>query len=378
MITRLETDFLGHPVYQDENAVVPTSARATGLTRTKLQPHRFSISDLPQKEQFAAWRDSYSSVLDLTPRGDSAEKFGSGEQEVWDLNNLVFSRVRTGGLSFAGLAGHGRRDPLDHWLLTLLLHGNTVTLADGGCLTGEAGSVQMHPLGRPFEGNISGSELLMLFVPRDLCRDMTNVLDAVSFTRLEGGMGRIFADYMISLAVRLPLLEKSELPELVAVTRAMLIACAEPSPERLEEVEGTISRLLLERARQYIQGHLQDPELDSRMLPRELGTSRSRLYRLFEVSGGVMHYIQRRRLAAAHAALADPHDDRHIFEIAQSYCFGDGAEFSRAFRREYGYSPSDVRAGRRHGFPGSANQSDLEAAHAPSQKLNALLRRLQG
>lgn len=218
----------------------------------------------------------------------------------------------------------------------------------------------------------------MLFVPRDLCRDMTHVLDAVSFTQLEGGMGRIFADYMISLAVRLPFLEKSELPDLVAVTRAMLIACAEPSPERLEEVDGTISTLLLERARQYIQGHLQDPELNSRMLPRALGTSRSRLYRLFEVSGGVMHYIQRRRLAAAHAVLADPHDDRRIFEIAQSYCFGDGAEFSRAFRREYGYSPSDVRAGQRHGFSGSADCSDLETAHAPSQKLNALLRRLQG
>lgn len=375
MNTQLEEDFATSPQYRGEDARPPPIAAAE---RTRLQPFHFSTIDLPRKERFAAWQDSYSSVLDLHPDDDAAAEFGGGSHEVWDLGSLVFSRVRTGSLAFAGLAGHGRRDPLDHWLLTLLLHGNTVTLAGGGSLLGNAGSVQMHPLGRPFEGNISGSELLMLFVPRDLCPDMAHVLDAIAFTRLEGGMGRIFADYMISLAVRLPLLERSELPELIAATRAMLIACAEPSAERLEEADGIISKLLLERARQYILAHLQDPELDSRMLPRELGTSRSRLYRLFEVSGGVMHYIQRRRLAAAHAVLADPLDHRRIFEIAQSYCFGDGAEFSRAFRREYGYSPSDVRAGRRHGFPGSSGCSDPEAALAPSQRLNALLRRLQG
>ena len=342
-----------------------------------LQSFQFSTADVPSGEQFAAWRSSYSAVLDLHSHEATPHAF-AGNHETWDLGSLVFSRVRTQSLAFAGLSGRGNRDPLDHWLVTLLLNGNSATLAAGEALAGQTGSVQMHPLGRPFEGHISDSELLMLFVPRDLCRDMTHILDAVAFTRLEGGMGRIFADYMVSLAHRLPLLNASELPELIAATRAMLVACAEPSPERLEEAEGTISNLLLERARQYIQTNLQDPELDSRRLLRELGTSRSRLYRLFEASEGVMRYIQRRRLAAAYGALSDPNDDRRIFEIAQSYCFGDGAEFSRAFRREYGYSPSDVRAGRHAYFSGSIGGSDLESACAPSQRLNVLLRRLQG
>jgi AraC-like DNA-binding protein len=377
MIAFHEGDLAVHRKYHVENARPPTSATAAPA-RPKLQRFEFSTAGLPSNERFAAWRESYSSVLDLRPRENGTKPFAGGSHEVWDLGSFVFSRVRTESLSFAGLAGHGRRDPLDHWLLTLLLRGDTVTMANGGSLIGEAGSVQVHPLGRPFEGHISGSELLMLFIPRDLCRDQKQVLDAISFTRLHGGMGRIFADYMTSLAFRLPLMAKSDLPDLTAATRAMLLACAEPSAERLEEADNTVSRLLLERARQYIQAHLHDPELHSRMLPRSLGTSRSRLYRLFEVSGGVMHYIQRRRLAAAHAALADPHDERRIVEIAQSYCFGDGAEFSRAFRREYGYSPSDVRAGRHRGLSGSDGEAYLDAAYAPSQRLNLLLRRLQG
>ena len=377
MTTQCVSDFPGRLRYPAGDNNRPTGAIAAAIPRAKLQSFQFSTGNLPMDEQFGAWRSSYSAVLDLRPHEDGAEEFAGGEHEVWDLDSLIFSRVRTGSLAFAGLARHGRRDSLDHWLLTLLLSGNSVTLAAGECLAGEAGSVQMHPLGRPFEGNISESELLMLFVPRDLCREMTHVLDAVAFTRWEGGLGRLFADYMISLAHRLPLLDTVELPEVIAATRAMLIACAAPSPERLEEADSAISNLLLERARQYIQANLHDPELDTRKLLRELGTSRSRLYRLFEASDGVMRYIQRRRLAAAHKALADPSDNRRIFEIAQSYCFGDGAEFSRAFRREYGYSPSDVRAGTRRGFARGI-RSNFEIVDSPSQRLNVLLRGLRG
>lgn len=342
--------------------------------RTRLHSFEFSTADLPDEEQFQAWRASYSAILDFVRPSDATGGF-VGRHQAWDLGNLVFTRVRTDGLDFAGLAGHSRRDPLDHWLVTLPLEGQSVTIADGRQLVCGAGSVQLHALGQAFEGSVSGSELLMLFVPRDLCRDNAHVLDSIAFSRLEGGMGRIFADYMVSLARRLPLMDASELPTLVAATRAMLLACAEPTSGRLEEAESSISSLLLERARSYIHANLHDHELGSRALLRELGISRSRLYRLFEASDGVMRYIQRRRLAAAHAELADANNGKRILEIAESYCFGDGAEFSRAFRREFGYSPTDVRTGMRRGLPGR-HCGDVEGG--ASQRLNVLLRRLQG
>ena len=110
-------------------------------------------------------------------------------------------------------------------------------------------------------------------------------------------------------------------------------------------------------------------------MQRELGISRSRLYRLFEPYGGVVHYIQHRRLLDAHAVLADPDDHRRILDIAEEHGFTDGAEFSRAFKREFGYSPSDVRTG------GKLNQSNRTATDvetvAPGDRLGALLRRLQ-
>jgi AraC-like DNA-binding protein len=110
------------------------------------------------------------------------------------------------------------------------------------------------------------------------------------------------------------------------------------------------------------------------LLRRELGISRTRLYNLFEPFGGVMHYVQHRRLLSAHAALTDPNDRRLIFQIAEERGFTDGAEFSRAFKRAFGYSPSEVR---NRGGGGIPVHSDLE--ECPSEeRLGVLLRRLQG
>ncbi|WP_312866089.1 helix-turn-helix domain-containing protein [Rhizobium mongolense] len=57
------------------------------------------------------------------------------------------------------------------------------------------------------------------------------------------------------------------------------------------------------------------------------------------------------RLLDAHSALSDPNDQRRIIEIAEQHCFNDGTEFSRAFRREFGCSPTDVRSGQKADLP---------------------------
>ena len=40
-----------------------------------------------------------------------------------------------------------------------------------------------------------------------------------------------------------------------------------------------------------------------------------------------------------------------IGKVAEMLCFADGSSFSRAFRREFGMSPSDVRARSLGGLP---------------------------
>lgn len=341
---------------------------------SRLPSFEFSTQDLPYADQFAAWRDCYQPLLDLSYSGDLTNGF-VGDQVLWDLGSFALTRVKTGAVEFASLAGNAKRDPVDHWMMTVILRGSSITVTPERTFHGDAGVMQVHPLCRSFSGQVTDSEMLVLFVPRDLCRAMAHALDAPENALLDTGLGRLLADYTIDLDRRLPMLDSKDLPGLVEATRAMIFACVAPSAARMEEAKDSITVALLERARQCVQANLFSPELESDFLCRELGISRSRLYRLFEASGGVMRYIQRRRLLDAHAALSDPNDHRRILEIAELRGFGDGAEFSRAFKREFGYSPSEVRGG---GKAGQYRRPDfnLHASNA-ADRLGMLLRRLQ-
>lgn len=354
---------------------VEAAALASVTNGTPIPHFEFSTDEVQSSDQFDAWRHNFAPMLELTPTGEMPAGF-YGRQVIWDLGCLALASISTEQLNFTSLPGHVRRDPVDHWMMTLFLDGGAQTASQERSFQGGPGAVQIHPLGRPFEGQVSDSQMLMMFVPRDFCRELASSVGAVEFSTLDGGMGHLFADYLAGLANRLPSLSVADIPGLAAATRAMILACVAPSGDRLEEAKTHITGVLLEKARQYINANLYDPQLSKEELCRELGISRTRLYRLFEPTGGVMRYIQHRRLVDAHRALADPTDTRRILEIAEQRGFNDGAEFSRAFRREFGYSPSDVRSRGMGELPAKPG-TDLSEA-LPEDRLGILLRRLQG
>ena len=355
----------------DHHTALP---RPTAAERLPLPAFEFTTSNLPPQDQFAAWRASYASMVDLVEPDDCTAGF-AGDQVIWDLGNLALSRMQSDGFRFVGLSDRVRRDPLDHWLISVMLKGDCRTIASTRMFDAHAGSLQIHQLGRIFEGYVTESVMLQLFVPRDFCRGMAHILETVAFSTLEGGMAGLFADYMVSLARCVPLLGTTDVPSLANSTRAMIVACIAPCPDHLEQAADLIANVLLERVRSFVQANIVSPDLGVARLQRELGVSRSRLYRLFEPYGGVHHYIQHRRLLHAYSALADPNDHRRILDIAEERGFDDAAEFSRAFRREFGHSPSDVRAA---GKTDRRNlvTTDLEGM-APVDRLGALLHRLQ-
>jgi AraC-like DNA-binding protein len=100
----------------------------------------------------------------------------------------------------------------------------------------------------------------------------------------------------------------------------------------------------MERVRKAVQRHLRSPVLGPATLCRLVGVSRSNLYRLLEAVGGVARYIQRQRLLEAHSMLSNPASNIKIVTIADDLCFPDASSFSRAFRHEFGCSPSEVRS----------------------------------
>jgi AraC-like DNA-binding protein len=83
-----------------------------------------------------------------------------------------------------------------------------------------------------------------------------------------------------------------------------------------------------------------------------------------EGEGGAAHYIQHLRLSESFAILCDTSSNLPIGRIAESLCFADASSFSRAFRREFGTRPSDVRAAALVGLAPAPASRDLPGSGA--------------
>jgi AraC-like DNA-binding protein len=93
-----------------------------------------------------------------------------------------------------------------------------------------------------------------------------------------------------------------------------------------------------------------DPTFEPPVLYGLVGISRSNLYRLFEDSGRVTRYIQRKRLLEVHAVLTDPTTTQSISAISEDLWFAGASSFRRAFKRKFGSSSGDVRLAARAGL----------------------------
>ncbi|RJQ82005.1 helix-turn-helix domain-containing protein [Pseudonocardiaceae bacterium YIM PH 21723] len=100
---------------------------------------------------------------------------------------------------------------------------------------------------------------------------------------------------------------------------------------------------LLAGAREYIRQHLADPGLSPEQVAAAINISVRHLGRTFAADGvSPARYIQRERLAAAHAELTTRRSGT-IAEVAYRWGFASQAHFTRAFRDHYGHTPSEAR-----------------------------------
>ena len=116
------------------------------------------------------------------------------------------------------------------------------------------------------------------------------------------------------------------------------------------------AEVLLEMMLVHVREHLADPHLQVEELARRHNVSVSHLYTLFDRIGSTPGaYLREQRLLAARAMLSDP---RYAWlgtsDIAKAVGFVDPRTFDRAFRRQYGMTPSSWRREQCRGGSASA------------------------
>ncbi|PLP58366.1 AraC family transcriptional regulator [Mesorhizobium loti] len=135
--------------------------------------------------------------------------------------------------------------------------------------------------------------------------------------------------------------------EAAAVQEALVTILA--AALRGEQADGAgdlrpLSVALRQRALDFIDHNIKNPDLSPDLVLRHFNVSRAHLYRAFAEDGGISSVIRDRRLDAAFLELtrADV-TARSITEIAFAFGFSNGTHFLRRFRTRFGLTPREAR-----------------------------------
>lgn len=157
--------------------------------------------------------------------------------------------------------------------------------------------------------------------------------------------GRILAAHLRALADELGHLDPAERAGVLAVTLDLARLALADIGRRPAGAQGAVSAGLFAAALRLVEVHLANPDLGPDMLAGLMSCSRATLYRCFAERGrGIADVIRERRLHRAHHLIETAPRHIGIAEIALRCGYADPAHFSRAFRQEYGTSPSEMRA----------------------------------
>lgn len=227
--------------------------------------------------------------------------------------------------------------------LQLAVSGVSDGEARGAAVLSRPGTVMVLDFGQPFVFiDREPRHVINVSFPRPLFEAKLPDVRQLHGAVFDEDAGGLLAAYLGALTPRLPTMAPHAVPVFVdhLTSLALLMMSADPGGDPRS---GDKRSALLERATQLIDNRLGSRDLSPDWIIDRMNISRSELYSLFKGESGVVRFIWKRRLEAAHRALTDERDQRRVGEIAYASGFASEAHFARAFRATYGMTASEAR-----------------------------------
>lgn len=294
----------------------------------------------------AQWRETINAsfaALEITAPVDSEFR---ADLTTVELDDVHLFDMTTSAHRVVRTAEMVARDAGEYLKLSLQLQGRARLRQDGReCVLGPGG-LGLYAAYRPYELVYDGPQhsLVMTF-PRSVVQLIPAQLDLVTAQRIgqEDGLGRVAVPMFRNLAENMDLLRGPHASKLVRSALDMLVSVL--SAEVVEPAGAHAGDLLVQQATAYIADHLADPELSPGSIARALYVSVRQLHSRFAAQHlTVAAHIRAVRLAAIRAELVDPaHRDDTVHTISARHGLTDPAHVSKAFKAEYGESPTAYR-----------------------------------
>jgi len=274
-----------------------------------------------------------------------ADPFFFGQMDRSDAFGMVTTQVTcTAGIAYRR-AEHIRRWTHDA-AVVVLQRGRGATWQQGAqALKLGQGDLLVANPDEPYALASDGDfDFVSFYVPRSVLAEnfLPGSPDTARVISASRPAGALAAGFAHDLAARLETLDAASA---AAMTAAMVRVLAVAAGAEAAAHQPTLREAKLAQALRYMEKHLADPELTPASCARALGVSLRGLHLLFEPTGeSFLATLVRKRLLRCRALLDRPEAARHsVTDIALGCGFGSMAGFYRAFQREFGGTPRELR-----------------------------------
>lgn len=307
----------------------------------------FRLDGVPDAERFDFWRDSISCIFEVEADADMRDGNFDAEIDANMFGQVMLARTTTLEQRWARTPRLMARDGMDHYMIQLYERGDMIWDTDSGPRSFPKDGLVVFDLSRGMSSRTNNFSNISLFIPRMMLEEHLNSGSDQHMRVLSGAepMVQLLRDHMASLKRLSPRMTARQAVEVAPATAGLAAAClnAAVSEDDPRQRAG-VSMARTAMVRRFIEKNLAEPRLTVDWLAGQVGMSRTKLYELFELYGGVASYIRDRRLRRALLALTGSRQShRSIYEVALSAGYSSDAAFVRAFRIRYGVTPSEVR-----------------------------------
>lgn len=310
---------------------------------------RFSTSDLPDRERLPVWREVFGRQfvkVDMEPIGEAPFHSDADIRLLPDLSiasiNISANRIRR--------TRHLVADGSDDFILALMTKGQAVASQGGREATFHEGEAILWSNARTGACHYPDPiGFIALTIPRTSLAATVANIDKALMTVIPRDTGALslLTGYLKILRPEISGMS----PDLQALTathiRDLVSLAVGATRDATETARGRGVRAARLRAVEAdVIANICNRDLSIDFLAQRHGLSPRYIRSLFQSEdSSFTDFVLVQRLARAHRCLIDPRfADHMISTIAFESGFGDLSYFNHAFRRQYGATPSDIRA----------------------------------
>lgn len=259
---------------------------------------------------------------------------------------LLFDR-HSDGLAHHRSLPRVKRDGNDHMSIHLLVEGGLVGGPPGSRRELKPGEMLVFDTSLPMWSQAIQAHYVTAWVARDQVEKTSVNLRSFGGARLPEATCGLLGDFMRMVSHRAPTMSPAMTEGVSRMIGDLLVATLSGAVLPLERAlsDDVVVLMRQERIEAFIMSRLSDPNLGLQHIEAGTGMSRSSIYRAFQDVGGVVRFIQERRVLAFRDALRRRGETRSISSLAYACGFKSVSHSNRLFRDALGMSPGEFRAG---------------------------------